>query len=132
MTRFFSGIWVDHSIAYIANIKDAQLEFIKIRSHVPSFHRSTAGSRKSLPYVYDGGGNDHKIKNKINNAAQSFYKKIEAQLLPQSQLFITGPSLAKKELAKFLKKHHWPEPKIETSPKLSQKQFIALVRKHFQ
>ncbi len=130
--RACTGIWLDHSTAYILNISDSQPRTIKLRSRVPSIRKATGGSRKALPYAFDGGGDDHKLKNKIQNATKSFFQKIDAHLEKDSTLLIMGPALAKKEFLKYLENKRNSPMYLETTSRLTERQFQAKVKNFFK
>lgn len=129
--KVYAGVWVDHSKAIVMNIQNDDWKIIKLKSEVPSYHRATSGTRGPLPYVFDGGGDDHKLKNRMHNAEKVFYKKIDKSILPNAKIFVIGPSLAKKELLKYLKEQKRKQIEIATSSKMTEKEFVAKVKKHF-
>ncbi|SFE90301.1 hypothetical protein [Thermophagus xiamenensis] len=131
------GIWMNTNRAVLVSLMDGKEEQIQTieslveqRAHNP--REAKPGSRTGTVLV----DVNKKMKQRKNQQLREFYEKVIHSINPDtSEIYIFGPSNAKKHFEKELKKHaHFCSVKLETetADKMTHPQMIAQVKKHFQ
>ena len=126
------GLWLDHKSATLVNFINEEPVTIKIESDLAQTRHSTGGSREALPYAYDGGGAEGKIMEKRNHDLNKYYNKIIKAIGSAGWVYIFGPTHARDELLHKIQKAKVKATlDVEPADKLTQRQIVAQVKKHF-
>ncbi|MGQ1889793.1 hypothetical protein ACT29H_05065 [Thermophagus sp. OGC60D27] len=131
------GIWMDTNKAVMVSLSDGKEEKIltiesdvELRSHNP--REAKPGSRTGTVLV----DVNKKMTQRKNQQLREYYEKVLQSINPDTtEIFIFGPSNTKKHFEKELKKHSlFCSVKLvtETADKMTQRQMIAKIKKHFQ
>jgi hypothetical protein len=128
------GIWLDTDKAVLVNLSPNGEEVKTIESMIES-RLSVPGEKKAyhrLGAMFLNSSKHHinKRKQQMNQYFNNIIKSVDGA----SNIFIFGPSITKIELEKEMKKHHefWnKEIQISSADKMTQRQTIAFVKKHF-
>ncbi len=127
-----AGIWLDQSKAVVVLINGARVDVTKLKSHLKRHHKATGGTRKPLPYVYNGGVDDQKEEHKRQQELKKYFDKILGIVQNVDKLYIFGPSTAKFELQNRIENlGKIKNAKIEVADNLTERQIIAHVKKHY-
>lgn len=117
------GVWMDHTIAHIIEIKNNTITSNTIESLFLKDEKQNFGKDESL-------------KNNIEqNQHSEFYKRLSTVIKDYSEVIIFGPTNAKTELYNLLKEDsHFNNIKIdiETADILTENQMHAFVKEHFE
>jgi stalled ribosome rescue protein Dom34 len=117
------GIWMDHSIAHISEMKDNT--FI---SRIVKSEFTHTEKEQSL------GRSENLMHHKEQHQQSSYYKKITEVLKDYNEIVLFGPTTAKNELLNLLKAdHHFENKKIEVrqTDKMTENQQHEFVRNYF-
>lgn len=127
------GIWIDHRRAVIAELAPdgARVSIVesKVQKHSERGGDSPLRGRYEAQQVPADDSRQRALTGELNH----YYDRIIAALPHQDGLYVFGPGEAKGELQRrLLKRHpHLAAASIETTDKLTDKQIVAAVRKHF-
>nr|NQU90122.1 hypothetical protein [Bacteroidota bacterium] len=117
------GIWMDHTIAHIIEIKNNRITSNTIESLSLQGEKQNFGKDESLKY------------NTEQDQLSEFFKRLSAVIKDYSAVILFGPTNAKTELYNLLKEDsHFNNIKIdiETTDNLTKKQMHAFVKEHFE
>lgn len=117
------GVWMDHSNAFIMELKDDTILTNSITSEYS--HQETQ------PNFYKGEKLIHK---KEQHLLLSYYKKLGEIIRNFDEVVLFGPTDAKNELFNIIKTDHLftnISIKVKQSDKLSEQQMQAFVREYF-
>ncbi|MFH1321545.1 MAG: hypothetical protein ABII90_12955 [Bacteroidota bacterium] len=117
------GVWMDHSIAHIIEIKNNTITSNTIESLSVQDEKQNFGKDESLKH------------NTEQDQLSEFFKKLSAVIKDYSEVIIFGPTNAKTELYNLLKEDsHFNNIKIdiETTDNLTKNQMHAFVKEHFE
>jgi hypothetical protein len=117
------GIWMDHSTAYLIELKDDSIEEIIIKSETPHPENKT-GFRQ----------NEKLVHIKEQHQESSYYKKLSDNIINYQEVVLFGPTEAKTELLNLLKADHLFENikiAVKQSDKMTTNQMHAFVRSYF-
>lgn len=128
-----AGVWIDHREARIVFLTESGQEIKTINSDVEKRVRAAGGSRSSTPYgpqdVAAGDIRDRRFEQHLNR----YYKEVLKSLGEAEAIFIMGPGEAKGEFQKQIKNKEFRKriDGVETADKMTDRQFVAKVKKHF-
>ena len=126
------GLWLDHKSATIVNFVNEAPVISKIESELEPVRHSTGGSRGALPYTFDGGGAEGRIMERRNHDLSKYYHKIIKAVSSAGWIYIFGPTHARDELMHEIQRAKVKaDLDVESSDKLTQRQIVAKVKKHF-
>ena len=117
------GIWMDHSDAFIMELKNDTI--------VTSSVTSEYSHQESQTDIYKGEKLIHK---KEQHLQLSYYKKISEIIRNYDEVLLFGPTDAKNELFNLIKKDHLFSKipiEVKQSDKLTEQQMQAFVREYF-
>ncbi|MBC7587161.1 MAG: hypothetical protein H7178_02290 [Chitinophagaceae bacterium] len=118
-----SGVWMDHSMAYLIELASEHTEPTTIES---PFTQEVK--------IESLGKSEHIMHNKQQDLQWVYYKQLGDTIKNYDEVLLFGPSTAKNELANLLKTdHHFDKIKvvIENAEKMTENQMQAFVRDHF-
>lgn len=127
------GLWIDHRKAVIVLITDEGEDIQKIESGMGRRVRYRGASTTKSPYSTQYQQGDDQLDNKFTEQLNKFYDEVITHVRAAEAVLIFGPGEAKGELEKRLEhaglKQHILA--IETVDKMTDRQIVAKVRKHF-
>lgn len=118
------GIWMDHSIAYVMELKDDAIEenIVALETFQPD-------------NVSDLAMNEKLAQNKEQQLQANYYKKLGEIIKSYEEVVLFGPTEAKNELLNLLKADHlFDNIKFNAilSDKMSAKQMHVFVKEYFK
>lgn len=117
------GIWMDHSMAHIIELKNKSITSNTIES-------------LSLQSEKQNFGKDESLKHNTEQDQQSeFYKRVSKVIKDYSEVILFGPTNAKAELSNLLREDSQfnnIKIDIETTDNLTENQMHAFVKEHFE
>jgi hypothetical protein len=126
------GIWIDHRKAVIAELLPDGSRLTIIDSTVEKHLQRGGDSPLHGRYEAQQVPADDKQQRALTGELNHYYDRIIAALPHKDGLYLFGPGEAKGELLRrLLKANPHAEPSIETTDKLTDRQIVAAVRKHF-
>lgn len=117
------GVWMDHTIAYLYEIKNKSITSKTIESIFLQSEKQNFGKDESLKH------------NTEQNQDLDFYKRLGEVIKEYAEVFLFGPTNAKKELHNLLKedaKYNDIKFELETTDNLTENQMQAFVKEHFE
>lgn len=117
------GIWMDYVVAHLIDTHSK-------KNNQSLLSKITFDIKKPPP-----NESKHLTQNKEKQLKEGFYKKIGIEILEYEQVLLFGPTNAKIELRKFLRKDvQFIDKKIDTQPadKMTENEKIAFVKMYFQ
>jgi DNA-binding MltR family transcriptional regulator len=117
------GIWMDHSIAHLMELKESMTSQT-IESAFTTDQRLEALNRS-----------ESLMHNKRQQLHEAYYKEIADEILNYNHVLLFGPTNARVELHNYLNKDmHFKDIKIdvESADKMTENEQFAFVRKHFE
>jgi len=118
------GIWMDHSIAHLMELKNDIIVSNTIESQ-------SEPKENEMNVIKD---ESHTL-NKEQRQLSAYYKKLSDVIKDYESVVLFGPTDAKKELFNFMKdSHHFEKIKIELKPadKMTENQRHAFVKEYFK
>ncbi len=129
------GLWIDHRKAIIVTPKNNEHELQTLHSNIEKRVRASGGSRINKPlWGPQEIVAEDRIFRKYKKHLTSYYKRVIEILKEYDLIYILGPGRAKKELVAEIRKIKSFASKnlhSETVDKLTERQVIAKVKKHF-
>ncbi len=128
-----TGIWIDHRRAVIAELLPEGARLTVVESGVEKHPQRGGDSPMHGRYEAHQVPADDSRQRALTGELNHYYDRIIAALPHKDGLYLFGPGEAKGELQRRLLKSypHAAEASIETTDKLTQRQIVAAVRKHF-
>ncbi len=127
-----TGIWIDHKEAILVLLTDAGQALQKITL---AEEKATTSDGKGRPKKYTPNDfvAEDKLERKADAALKIYYDKVLASVQGATSMLIMGPAQAKLELQKRIqaKKIKGLTVELETADKITDRQLIAKVQKHF-
>ena len=132
MTRSV-GLWIDQKNAVIVSVDEKGESIRKLESgaqHV--VYRGAPRPRTAYSAQYNQG--DDQLDKQFLTYLNKYYEKVIALLRGATDILILGPGEAKVELRNRLErqKGSGPPVQVETADKMTDRQIVARVRRHFQ
>ncbi len=116
------GIWMDHAIAYIIEVKNGSITSNTIESFSAQGEKQNFGKDESLKH------------NTEQDQLSEFFKRLSAVIKGYSDVILFGPTNAKTELYNLLKEDSLfsnIKIEVETTDNLTENQMHAFVKEHF-
>ena len=117
------GIWMDHSTAKFIDL-NAERNFRSIDSKFTFFTKEKALNKS-----------ENLMHNKRQQMHEAFYKQIAEKILNYDHVLLFGPTDAKAQLHNYMNKDlHFKDIQfdIEAADKMTKKEKIAFVKRHFE
>ena len=127
------GLWIDRKQAVIVALDDTRASVTKLQSGAQ--HPGYRGApRTKTGYGAQYGKGDDQVDQQYLQHLDKYYKQVVAHLRAATSVLIFGPGEAKSDLRKHLKrvKAHGRLVIMEPADKMTDRQILAKVRKHFQ
>lgn len=118
------GIWMDHSIAYIMEMKNDSIITAVVKSEFTSQERKHSLAK-----------NENLMHHKQHDLIASYFKEIEDHIQGFDEVILFGPGNAKNELFNHLANNPLfgnVEITVSSSDKLTENQRKAYVKDHFE
>jgi hypothetical protein len=121
------GIWIDHRDAYIVSISATGEETQRLESGMEKHVRSSGHSS------FAKGPGENQRDRQFAAHLGKYYDEVVARIRDADAILLFGPGEAKGELQKRLAGKGLAERilGVETVDKVTDPQFLAMVRKHF-
>ena len=118
------GIWMDHSIAYVMELKDGAIveNIVAIETFQPD---------NESEFIM----NERLVQNKEQQLQANYYKKLREIIRNYEEVVLFGPTEAKNELLNLLKTDHlFDKIKLNAilSDKMNAKQMHAFVEEYYK
>jgi len=117
------GIWMDHTMAHIIELKNNSITSSTIESQSPQGGKQNFGKDETLK------------QNTEQDQLSEFFKRLSTVIMDYPEVVLFGPTNAKTELHNLLKEDsHFKSIKIEveTTDNLTENQIQAYVKEHFE
>ena len=118
------GIWMDHSVAHLMELKNDEVTTNNITSNFTHQEKEHSLSK-----------NENLMHNKEQHLQADYYNKIKDVAKNYDRIMLFGPTTAKNELLNIMKAdHHFENKKIESiqADKMTENQLHAFIKNHFQ
>ena len=127
------GVWIDHRKAVIAELAPDGPRVTVVESKVQKHAERGGDSPLHGRYEARQVPADDSRQRALTGELNRYYDRIVAALPHKDGLYLFGPGEAKGELQRRLLKTnpHFAAASTETADKLTDKQIVAAVRKHF-
>ncbi|NTW69738.1 MAG: hypothetical protein HGB23_07795 [Chlorobiaceae bacterium] len=129
-----TGLWIDHKEAIVVSIEGDSVVVQRVESGAESHFKPSGGWKASGTSVAQSISKEQSAEESRKHQYHAFYKKVIALLGDSAGIALFGPGEAKIELAKEISKIHLVHEKVkavETSARMTEKQFIATVKAFF-
>lgn len=116
------GIWMDHSIAHIMELKNDKIVTNTVIAQVGEQDEALNALDETL------------IQNKEQNELSAFFNRLSGVIINYDEVLLFGPTNAKTELFNLLKAdRHFENVKIEvkSADKMTQNQELAFIKDYF-
>jgi hypothetical protein len=130
-----TGIWIDHSRAYIVSLENEKEHVSTIESKVGRKVRLSGGSRTKVPYGPQDIAHEGRRYRKYKQQLKSYYEKVCKKVGDTESLYIFGPGEAKTELRKHMEGLKHTAPPIvgmDSADKMTRGQLVARVRDYYR
>jgi stalled ribosome rescue protein Dom34 len=126
------GLWIDHKTAVIVTVDEKGTTVKKIESGA-IHHEFRGATHPKTAYSAQYSKGEDQLDQKFIEHLNKYYEQVIALLRGADSILIFGPGEAKSELSKRLAraKGAGPEIRIEAADKMTDRQIVAKVRKHF-
>ena len=129
------GLWIDHRQAVIVSVTDGKDTTDVIASKVDKQQGRFAGVRSREPYESQMVPADDRQEHRFHGQLAPYYDAVISSIGAADSVFIFGPGEAKTELKQRFEKGarggHAVTVAVETIDKMTTRQIVAKVRKHF-
>jgi hypothetical protein len=127
------GLWIDHRTAVIVTLSDDGATTKTIKSNVEKHLRAAGDPSLKGPFKARLVPADDRHENEFNEHIKIYYNKIIETICNADAIYIFGPGEAKNEIKKQLEKNSLGRlvNDLETADKMTDKQILAKVCKHF-
>lgn len=129
-----TGIWIDHKEAMLVLLTDAGEAIQKISLTEEKPATSDGKSRPKQKYTPNDFVAEDRLERKTDAALKAYYDRVLASIQGVTSILVLGPGEAKLEFQKRIqaKKLKGVTVEIETADKLTDRQLVAKVQKHFE
>lgn len=127
------GLWIDHKKAVIVILENGGEQVKQIPSNMEKHVRFRGGARTRTAYSPNFFTAETQVDRRFTEHLNKYYTQVISEVAGASSLFIFGSGPAKHEFEKRLKngKRRIPQLQIENADKMTDRQVVAKVRKHF-
>lgn len=128
------GLWLDHKKAVMLVLAEESEEFKKIESNIEKHVRFRGGVRGRTPYGAQYFAAEDRMDKRLMGQLNKYYGEIIRDLHGAESILIMGPGEAKHELESRMAHDRVKDriAEIETTDKLTDRQFMAKVRRYFE
>ena len=128
------GLWLDHKKAVILVLAEQREEFKKIESNIERHFRFRGGAKGRTPYAAQYYVAEDRTDKRLMSQLNKFYREIIRSLRGADSILLMGPGEAKHELESRISHERvkYRIADVQTTDKLTDRQFIAKVRKYFR
>jgi hypothetical protein len=127
------GLWIDHKRAVIVSVSEQGETVQTIESGAKRIeYRGGARSRAAYSARYTQG--EDQLDNRFTEQLNKYYDEVAALLRGAMDVLVMGPGEARTEFKARLEREKGParEIRVEPADKLTERQIIARVRKHYK
>ncbi|HYV91653.1 MAG TPA: hypothetical protein VE978_07720 [Chitinophagales bacterium] len=128
------GIYIDHPHCIIVALHNGKSEASLIKSELVTHERFEGEGSDKTRSIDQTGGRQKQHQNKLNNEFRKFCKAITAQIHNANRILIMGPSDAKFELQKEIRKTknlRGVFEEVKPTDKMSKGEVMRFVKKNF-
>lgn len=132
MTRSV-GLWIDHKNAVIVSV-DEHGEIVRKLESGAKHHEYRGAPRPKTAFSAQYNQGDDQLDNQYLLQLNKYYEQVIGVLKNAGRILILGPGEAKVELRKRMERCKgaaW-SLQLETADRMTERQLVARVRKHFQ
>lgn len=127
------GVWMDHSTARLINPEGVFVKEIKsnLTAHL---HEAGQGADGIQLGNHRSTNNEYQKHERESNELQGYYKNLAEELATYEDIYLFGPTTARKEFTNFIAdQKHIAGKKVvsESSDYISEHQIAARVKEHF-
>ncbi len=128
------GLWIDHKKAVIVILTGKGVEIKKIESSDKKHVRFRGGARAKTPYGAQFFTAETQMDRQYTEHLNKYYGEVITCVRDADSILICGPGEAKLELQKRLTHVHLSKKivAIKALDKITERQLVAEVRRHFQ
>ena len=128
------GLWIDHKKAVIVVLTDKGVEIKKIESSDKKHVRFRGGARAKTPYGAQFFTAETQMDRQYTEHLNKYYGDVITSIRDADSILICGPGEAKLELQRRLTHERLGKKvgAIKALDKITERQLVAEVRKHFQ
>jgi hypothetical protein len=133
LVKTLAGLWIDHREAVIVILSDHGQKTSRIKSLVEKQLRRSGRSPARAPFESRMVPADDSREREYQGHLASYYDEVLACLRPAEAIQIFGPGEAKSELRKRMERNKLDLriAGFETSDKLTERQVLQKVRRHY-
>ncbi|MGO9203445.1 MAG: hypothetical protein ACLQM8_23225 [Limisphaerales bacterium] len=131
--KTLAGLWIDHREALIVMLSDKGPETRRIKSHVEKQLRRSGRSPSEASFEPRMAPADDSREREYTGHLGSYYDEVISCLRPAEAIMVFGPGEAKGELRKRIERNKL-DLRItcfETSDKMTERQILQKVRRHY-
>ena len=128
-----AGLWIDHREAVIVLVSDKGQETKRVRSRVEKQLRRSDRSPSPAPFEAQMVPADDSRERERSGHLANYYDEVISCLRPAKAILLFGPGEAKRELRKRLERNKLDVriTRFETSDKMTERQILQKVRRHY-
>ena len=127
------GLWIDRKQAVIVALDDTRASVTRLQSGAQHLeYRGAPRPKTGYSAQYSKG--DDQLDQQYLQHLDKYYKQVVSHLRAATSILIFGPGEAKSDLRKHLGRQKAPGRLVVMEPadKMTDRQILAKVRKHFQ
>ena len=127
------GLWIDRKTAVIVALEEKRALITRLESGVQRLgYRGAPRSRTAYSAKYGQG--DNQLHQQYLHHLDKYYKQVVSRLRGARRILIFGPGEAKLDLRKHLSRQKLGDRvvDVESADKMTERQILAKVRRHFQ
>jgi stalled ribosome rescue protein Dom34 len=127
------GLWIDRKGAVIVTLNDQHAYVTKLQSGAKHIeYRGAPRPKTAYSAQYSQG--DDQLDRQFLTHLDKYYKEVVSHLRGATSVLIFGPGEAKSDLKKYLAREKAPgrQVVVEAADKMTDRQILAKVRKHFE
>jgi stalled ribosome rescue protein Dom34 len=128
------GIWIDRRKAVIVALSGEETSVQTIVSQVERQTRLSGGSRSASPYGPQDVASESRMGERLQHQMRRYLQEVVEAVRGADAIVIFGPGEAKQALAREIHRIKALAPRlvaVERSDKLTERQFVAKVRRYF-
>lgn len=131
--KTLAGLWIDHREAIIVVLSDKGQETRRIKSSVEKQLRRSGRSPSLAPFEPQMVPADDSREREYGGHLANYYDEVISCLRPAEAIMVFGPGEAKGELRKRIQRNKLDLriSGFETADKMTERQILQKVRRHF-
>lgn len=126
------GVWVDHRLARLVELRGDDVVCSTIPSNIPRKHRSTGGTRMpGRSFVRNAGASADHMAHQRAEKIRIFFDQIIGELGKADEICVLGPGEARIELAARIDGSHSLAKRLKgvfSAEKMTDRQLVAAVK----